>query len=216
MKQAPLTPQGFQEICGVSDAALERLETFVALLEKWRRKINLVGRGSLDDPWRRHILDSAQLGPLLPSGTRSIADIGSGAGFPGLVLALIDLPVDLPGGPDVHLIESNQRKCAFLNEVNRATGAGAVIHHCRIENWANLNVDVVTARGVAPLTKLLQFAVPVLKKDGKCFFLKGKKWQDELTKAKKDWNMEESYIPSLSDSSGMVLKLEALSRRHDS
>ncbi len=212
MKQAPLTAHGFQEICGVSDAALKRLETFLAGLEKWRTKINLVGRGSLDDPWRRHILDSAQLGPLLPSATRSIADIGSGAGFPGLVLALMDLP----GGPDVHLIESNQRKCAFLNEVNRATGAGAVIHHCRIENLADLSVDVATARGVAPLTKLLQFAVPVLKKDGKCFFLKGKKWQDELTKAKKDWNMEESYIPSLSDSSGMVLKLEALSRRHDS
>lgn len=212
MKQAPLTAQGFQEICGVSDETLERLETFLARLEKWQAKINLVGRGSLADPWRRHILDSAQLGPLLPSGTRSIADIGSGAGFPGLVLALMDLP----GRPDIHLIESNQRKCAFLNEVNRATGAGAVIHHCRIENLANLSVDVATARGVAPLTKLLQFAIPVLKKDGKCFFLKGKKWQDELTKAKKDWNMEESYVPSLSDSSGMVIKLEALSRRHDS
>ena len=212
MKQAPLTAHGFQEISGVSDEALKRLETFLAVLEKWSTKINLVGRGSLDDPWRRHILDSAQLGPLLPSGTRSIADMGSGAGFPGLVLALMDLP----GGPDVHLIESNQRKCAFLNEVNRATGAGAVIHHCRIENLANLSVDVATARGVAPLTKLLQFAVPILKKDGKCFFLKGKKWQDELTKAKKDWNMEESYFPSLSNSSGMVLKLEALSRRHDS
>ena len=212
MKQAPLTAHGFQEISGVSDEALKRLETFLAVLEKWSTKINLVGRGSLDDPWRRHILDSAQLGPLLPSGTGSIADMGSGAGFPGLVLALMDLP----GGPDVHLIESNQRKCAFLNEVNRATGAGAVIHHCRIENLANLSVDVATARGVAPLTKLLQFAVPILKKDGKCFFLKGKKWQDELTKAKKDWNMEESYFPSLSNSSGMVLKLEALSRRHDS
>lgn len=212
MKQAPLTPHGFQEICGVSDETLERLETFLARLEKWQAKINLVGRGSLADPWRRHILDSAQLGPLLPPDTRSIADIGSGAGFPGLVLALIDLP----GGPDVHLIESNQRKCAFLREVNRATGAGAVIHHCRIENLSNLSVDVATARGVAPLTKLLQFAVPILKKNGKCFFLKGKKWQDELTKAKKDWNMEESYIPSLSDSSGMVIKLEALSRRHDS
>ena len=212
MKQAPLTPHGFQEICGVSDGALGRLETFVALLEKWRTRINLVGRGTLADPWRRHILDSAQLGPLLPSGTRSIADMGSGAGFPGLVLALMDLP----GGPDVHLIESNQRKCAFLHEVNHATGAGAIIHHCRIENLLNLKVDIATARGVAPLIKLLQLAVPILKKDGKCFFLKGKKWQDELTKAKKDWNMEESYIPSLSNSSGMVLKLEALSRHHDS
>ncbi len=212
MKHAPLTPHGFQEICRVSDDALERLKTFVALLEKWRTKINLVGRRSLDNPWHRHILDSAQLGPLLPPGTKSIADIGSGAGFPGLVLALIDLP----GGPDVHIIESNQRKCAFLREVNRATGAGAVIHHCRIENLSNLRVNVATARGVAPLTKLLQFAVPVLKKNGKCFFLKGKKWQEELTRAKKDWNMKESNISSLSDSLGMVIKLEALSRRHDS
>ena len=137
----------------------------MALLEKWRTKINLVGRGSLDNPWYRHILDSAQLGPLLPPGTRSIADIGSGAGFPGLVLALIDLP----GDPDVHIIESNQRKCAFLREVNRATGAGAVIHHCRIENLSSLKVNVATARGVAPLTKLLQFSVPVLKKTENVF-----------------------------------------------
>lgn len=207
----PLSPSDFQDITGVPGEALARLETYVALLEKWQSKVNLVGSGSLGDVWRRHILDSAQIGPHLPPPPRVLVDIGSGAGFPGLVLAI----VAGEDGPEIHLVESNQRKCVFLREVVRATGTKAAVHNCRIENFHDLAADVVTARGVAPLEKLLEYANPVLKKDGQCFFLKGKNWREELTKSKKNWIIRESHIQSLSDSSGVILKLEALSRRHD-
>ncbi len=199
----------FQQVSGVSDDVLERLRAFVALLEKWQRTVNLVGRGSLGDVWRRHMLDSTQLGAHLPKDAKIIADIGSGAGFPGLVLAITEADI----GAEFHLIESHARKCAFLNEANRITGAGAVIHHCRMEDLTNITADVIVARAVAPLDKLLQYAFPVLKKGGQCFFLKGKNWREELTKTQKNWIMKESRLQSLSDASGMVLKLEEIEHR---
>ncbi|MFQ5764492.1 MAG: 16S rRNA (guanine(527)-N(7))-methyltransferase RsmG [Rhodospirillales bacterium] len=207
-----MTPEGFQQATGISDDVLARLAAHVALLEKWQRTINLVGRGSLGDVWRRHVLDSAQLAPHLPPTAKVIADIGSGAGFPGLVLAIMG-PV---AGADFHLIESDERKCAFLREANRVTQAGATIHHCRVENLRGLRglkADLVVARSVAPLTKLLPFANPVLNKQGQCLFLKGKKWRGELTETQKNWIMKESTIRSMSDPSGMILKLEAITRR---
>jgi 16S rRNA (guanine527-N7)-methyltransferase len=207
----PLTAEGFQDITGVGDDTLERLKAYTALLEKWQRTVNLIGRGSLTDVWRRHLLDSAQLGPLLPPGIKNIVDIGSGAGFPGLVLAIT--AATALKDAEVHLVESNERKCAFLREVNRATDAGAIIHHSRIEDLSDLMADVVVSRAVASLQQLLQYANPVLKKGGQCFFLKGKKWRDELTQAQKKWIINDSAIQSLSDSSGMVLKLEAIAHR---
>ncbi len=125
----PLTPEGFQEISGASDEDLERLRAYVVLLARWQEKINLVGKASLTDVWRRHILDSAQLAPLIGAQTKTIADIGTGAGFPGMVLAVIGAAK----GAEVHLIESNERKCAFLREVNRATQGGVIIHNKRVE-----------------------------------------------------------------------------------
>ena len=208
-----LTPEGFQEALGVADKDLRRLKAYVTLLEKWQAKINLVGADSLDDVWRRHILDSAQLGPLLPADTKIIADIGSGAGFPGLVLAILAGPTR--SSHEFHLIESNERKCAFLREANRITGAGAKIHHSRAEKLSDLSADVIISRAVASLDELLEYADSMLKKDGQCLFLKGKKWREELTQAKKNWIINESTIQSLSDSSGMILKLEAIARRDD-
>ena len=209
-----LTPEGFQDALGVAGEDLERLRAYVALLEKWQAKINLVGAGSLKDVWRRHILDSAQLGPLLPPGAKSIADIGCGAGFPGLVLAILAGQFGI--NAEIHLIESNGRKCAFLREANRITGAGAKIHHSRAEKLSNFSTDVIIARAVASLDELLEYADSMLKKDGQCLFLKGEKWREELTKAQKNWIINESTIQSLSDSSGMILKLEAIARRDDS
>ena len=214
-----LTPEGFQEALGVADEDLRRLRAYVTLLEKWQAKINLVGADSLNDVWRRHILDSAQLGPLLPPEAKIIADIGSGAGFPGLVLAILGSSIQ--SGPtqsshEFHLIESNERKCAFLREANRITGAGAKIHHSRAEKLSDLSADVIISRAVASLDELLEYADSMLKKDGQCLFLKGKKWREELTQAKKNWIINESTIQSLSDSSGMILKLEAIARRDDS
>lgn len=211
---SPLTPEGFQEALGVSGEDLRRLRAYVGLLEKWQVKINLIGGDSLTDVWRRHILDSAQLGPLLPRDAKIITDIGSGAGLPGLVLAILAGQFEI--GAEVHLIESNEKKCAFLREANRITGARAIIHHSRIENLPDLKADVVVARAVASLEKLLEYANPVLKKGGQCFFLKGKKWREELTQARKKWIIKDSTIQSLSDSLGMVLKLEAIAHRVDS
>lgn len=210
----PLTPEGFKEVLGVADEDLRRLGAYVTLLEKWQAKINLVGADSLDDVWRRHILDSAQLKPLLPADAKIIADIGSGAGFPGLVLAILTDPAK--SSAEFHLIESNERKCAFLREANRITGAGVKIHHFRAEKLSSLSADVVISRAVASLDELLEYAYSMLKKDGQCLFLKGKKWREELTQAKKNWIINESTIQSLSDSSGMILKLEAIARRDDS
>jgi 16S rRNA (guanine527-N7)-methyltransferase len=219
-----MTPEAFQKASGASDDVLARLRAYAALLEKWQRKINLVGGGSLGDVWRRHILDSAQLGPYLSPGlpaggkgaAKIIADIGSGAGFPGLVLAITQAGTGAEAGAEFHLIESHQRKCAFLKEANRITGAGVVIHHNRIEKMSGFKADIVIARGVAPLETLLQYAFPMLKKGGQCFFLKGKKWDEELTETQKKWIMKESMTQSLSDPSGMILKLEAIKRRDDS
>ena len=208
----PLTPEGFQKISGASADALEALRTYVVLLNKWQRKTNLVSNGSLADVWRRHGLDSAQLFPCFEAGTKSIADIGTGAGFPGMVLAILGGAE----GVEVHLIESNERKCAFLKEVSRATGAVAIIHNNRVEKLQDLSVDLVVSRAVAPLEKLLQYANPLLKKRGQCLFLKGKKWSEELTEAQKKWIIKDSTIQSLSDPSGMILKLKEIRPRDDS
>ncbi len=209
-----LTPEGFQDALGVAGEDLRRLRAYVALLEKWQAKINLVSTDSLKDVWRRHILDSAQLGPLLPPEAKIIADIGSGAGFPGLVLAILAGHFGISG--EIHLIESNERKCAFLREANRTTGAGAIIHHSRAEKLSGFSADAVTARAVTSLNELLEYADSMLKKGGQCLFLKGKKWREELTQAQKNWIIKDSTIQSLSDSSGMILKLEAIARRDHS
>ncbi len=208
----PLTEKAFQKATGVSDAVLARLEAYVVLLGKWQARINLVSQGSLKDVWRRHILDSAQLQPLLRPTAAIVADVGSGAGLPGLVLAIMRV-ADAAGGPEFHLIESNARKCAFLREANRLTEAGAIIHHDRAENLKNFKADFVVARGVASLEKLLNTAKPLLKENGQCIFLKGKKWREELTETQKKWIINESAIQSLSDPSGMVIKLEGITRR---
>jgi len=183
-----------------------RFQLYGELLAKWQRRINLVGNRTLADMWRRHFLDSAQLAPLLPTGA-TVIDLGSGAGFPGLVLAL------LHDGP-VHLVESDARKCAFLREADRVTEAGAIIHVGRIEALDLPPADVVTARALAALDVLLGYAEPLLKPDGFCLFAKGQKAAEELTGIGKSWTMTTSRIPSRSDPSGVIVKLEGISRHH--
>ena len=204
----PLDPSAFRTMTGADAETTDRLAAYLALLEKWRRRINLVGSGSMQDPWRRHILDSAQLVPLIPAGTPTVADLGTGAGFPGVVLAIM-------GDARVHLVESNTRKCAFLSEALRITGATATIHHRRIETLAPMTVDVATARGCANLLVLLNYAVPLLSSAGVCLFLKGRSVEVELTESEKKWMMRTQRIPSRSDPTGVVLKLSEIVPRHD-
>ena len=130
----------FRQAAGVSRETLERLTAYADLLVKWQAKINLVGPDTIPSLWRRHFLDSAQVFPLLPQGIHRLVDMGSGAGFPGLVLAVM-------GVGDVHLIESDARKCAFLREAARITGTPVTVHNARIENLAPLGADVEAAAG---------------------------------------------------------------------
>ena len=204
-----LTAAGFAELVPVSRETEERLRLYVELLGKWTQKINLVAPASMADVWRRHILDSAQLLTLLPPATRVLVDLGSGGGLPGLVLAIL-------GVPEVHLIESDQRKCAFLREAARQTCTPVTIHVARIETAPSIEADVVTARALARLAILLGQGARFLKPGGACYFLKGAASADELTEARKYWQMGVTEFPSLSDASGVIVKVESIVReRHN-
>jgi 16S rRNA (guanine527-N7)-methyltransferase len=205
-----MTPEAFQQATGVSRETLMRLERYADLLIRWSRAVNLVSRESLHDLWRRHMFDSAQLLPLLPKiaedRRRVVLDMGSGAGFPGMVLSVL-------GAGDVHLVESDQRKVLFLREVAREVGSDAHIHGVRVDQLPRFPVDVVTARAFAPLVKLLNEASPFLNPaeatnghaPARGLFLKGKKVDEELTAAQKAWQMKVKKVPSRSDPSGTVL-----------
>lgn len=188
---------------GVSRETLDRLASHLDLLRRWQKRINLVGAATLRDPWRRHMLDSAQLAPLVPAGAR-LADLGSGAGFPGLVLAI------LRGGP-VHLIESDARKAAFLREAVRITGAPAEVHNARAEQL-DLKADIVAARACAPLDRLLGLALPLLAPGGLCLFLKGARVEEEVREARTAWKMALRRHRSRSAPDGVVLEVRRLSR----
>ena len=185
---------------------MERLEGFAALLAKWQRAINLVAPDSFPDLWRRHMLDSAVLYPLIPSEARTLVDLGSGAGFPGLVLAIM-------GIPEVHLLESDTRKCAFLAEAARLFASGRVkVHRGRIETAPPIAADVVTARALAALPDLLAYASRFLKEDGICLFLKGRRVEDELTLVGQTWTMAADRLPNPAESSGIILRIKGLAR----
>lgn len=185
---------------------MARLEAYVALLQQWQKAMNLVGAETLQDVWRRHVLDSAQLLPLLPPGARSVTDIGSGAGFPGLVLAIM-------GGAPLHLIEASAKKAAFLREAARVTAARATIHHGRIEQLTPWASDVVTARALAPLGRLLDYAAPYLAgSEATCLFLKGAHAERELTDSSKSWTMAVERFDSVTDPAGVIFRIRGLAR----
>ena len=204
-----MTPEMFRTAANVSRETLDRLVVYADCLVRWQKRINLVGAGTLPDLWHRHMLDSAQLVPLIPPGARTVTDIGSGAGFPGLVIAIMT-------GLDTHLIESDARKAAFLREAIRLTGASAEVHDGRAERLDPWPGDVVTARAVAPLTILLEYAFRYLPEEGKsariCLFPKGAAWQEELTAAGKTWHMREESAKSITDPEGRVLILTDIAR----
>jgi 16S rRNA (guanine527-N7)-methyltransferase len=204
-REPPLSAAGFAGIFPVSRETLARLEAYMALLEAWSTRINLVGRATLADPWRRHILDSAQLRPLVPDHAKSLIDLGSGAGFPGLVLAILGLP-------GIELVEADSRKCAFLREAARITGSPVTIRQTRIEALPARPFDVVTARALAPLDRLLDLARPFVAAEGVCLFLKGAEAAAELTLARRGWKMAAAASPSRSDPRGVVLQLREVVR----
>jgi 16S rRNA (guanine527-N7)-methyltransferase len=201
----PLGPEGFAKLVPVSRETLSRLEAYAALLIRWSARINLVGRATLADLWRRHILDSAQLQRWVPSSAGSLIDLGSGAGLPGLVLAIL-------GVPGVELIEADSRKAAFLREAARIAEADVTIRACRVQAVQPHPADVITARACAPLGRLLDLAERFLAPTTLCLFPKGERFEEELTVARKAWTMKVSVEPSLSDRRGVILRLQQVAR----
>lgn len=201
------SPSDFQNSTGVSRETMDALTLYAGLLEKWQKRINLVGPKTVADLWSRHFLDSAQLASLIPPGSTRLVDLGSGAGFPGLVLCILT-------GLETHLIESDTRKCAFLREAGRAAGVSAhlTVHAKRAETVDLPPADIITARALAPLPDLLSLAFPFWGKSTLGLFLKGKRHQEELTAAKYGWYINYSTIPSRVDPDSVILSVTGLKR----
>jgi 16S rRNA (guanine527-N7)-methyltransferase len=183
------------------------LERFRGLLEDWNGRMNLVGPSAMAEFWSRHAYDSAQLLALAPEAL-TWADLGAGAGFPGLVLA-----IQLKGRPGakVHLVESMAKRCRFLQAAADELALPAEVHNVRAEDLS-LAVDIVTARACAPLPRLLEFAWPSLRRGGTALFLKGQDVEAELVEATKSWYFEAELLPSRSGPTGRIVKLERLRR----
>jgi 16S rRNA (guanine527-N7)-methyltransferase len=188
---------------------VERLEAYAALLLRWNRTINLIGRADEAYLWRRHVADSLQLMPLLAPALSErpefAVDLGSGGGLPGLVLAIA---TDIP----FHLVESDARKAAFLREAARAVAAPVAVHTARVESVRLPPTPVITARALAPLAQLLAWAHPLLRLDGRCLFPKGRNAESELTAARAQWNMRVERTPSLTDPAATILQISEIRR----
>jgi len=190
---------------------LDALHVFADLVVKWTQRINLVSRGSIPDIWSRHIIDSAQLYPLSPSRARRFLDIGSGGGFPGLVLALIARQ-ERPGS-HMLLIESDQRKATFLREAVRLTAAPVDVISKRAEQVPAQGAEFVTARALAPLSDLLGYVFPHISRDGVAVLPKGTSAEVEIGIARNDWMFDLDVLPSQTDTSGRLLRITNLNRR---
>jgi 16S rRNA (guanine527-N7)-methyltransferase len=200
----------FQSDFDVSRETLDRLEALEALLKKWNRAINLVSAATLSDVWMRHFADSAQIFGKVSENAKTWADLGSGAGFPGLVIAILakEKQPDLA----VTLVESDHRKSAFLLTATRELGLGAQIKAERIEEMAGLDCDVLSARALAPLSKLLEFSEHHLADQGVALFPKGARWEEEVASARESWSFDLQTSPSRSDPSGVILKITGAKR----
>jgi 16S rRNA (guanine527-N7)-methyltransferase len=199
-------------LVNVSRETISRLDRYVEVLLRWQEHTNLIASSTIPEIWTRHIADSLQLLPLAAEA-KVWVDLGSGAGFPGLVLAcaLAETP-----GATVHLVESKAKKCTFLREAADAAGAPAVIHCQRIEDFAGNfreNPDVVTARALKPLPELLTLAYPLLKTGARGLFLKGQDVAVELTEASKYWSIQHTLVPSRTDSRSRIVAIEGFAKR---
>lgn len=198
-----MTADEVQRRLGLDGVVRGRLQAYVELLVKWQARINLVAPKTLPEVWTRHVLDSAQLLAHMTGRPGPVLDLGSGAGFPGLVLAIL-------GRDDITLVEADRRKAAFLQEAARITGAAVTIAACRIEALRPIRAGIVTARALAPVSELLHYAAPFADESTLYLFLKGERADAELTTARERWNMKVDKAPSLSDMRGVILRLEGV------
>lgn len=211
MSQDRMNASAFAAATDATPAQMADLEAFRALLGEWNEKMNLVGPSAMAEFWGRHAYDSAQLMALEPDAL-TWADLGAGAGFPGIVLAILLKGRD---GAQVHLVESMAKRCRFLSEVVETLALPVTVHNARAEDLS-LAVDIVTARACAPLVRLVEFARPYLKEGAVGLFLKGEGVEAELAVARKaNWKFKFELLPSLSSDSGRVIRMKGAPRaRH--
>jgi 16S rRNA (guanine527-N7)-methyltransferase len=202
------TPEDFAAKANVSRETLARLQAYADILVEWNAIHNLVAKSTLPDLWERHMWDSGQLAPLVPPDAATLADLGSGAGFPGLVLAAM-----LPGVA-VTLHEATTKTCAFLRAAAERMALRVTIQNARMEDLPHQAYDVVTARACAPLPRLLEYAHSFVGPNSVCLFLKGQNVGSELTEAHKYWKMKVSQAPSQTDPSGAIVTVRELGSRH--
>lgn len=191
----------------VSRETEDKLRTFVSLVEKWNPHINLVAKSTLEGIWERHIRDSAQLFDLKSSWGKW-SDFGSGGGFPGIVVAILADDTKQP----VVLVESDQRKCEFLRHVGRELSLEVEVRTDRIERLEPLSVDIISARALAPLDKLLEFSERHRAPGGIAFFPKGREYMGEIEAAKRRWNLDYLLHPSVTDPASVIIEVKDFSR----
>ncbi len=194
----------------VSRETIGRLHLFASLVEKWTPTINLVSRADRAQVWDRHIADSLQVYECIPRGYRSWVDLGSGGGFPGVVVAILAL--EDPALPEITLVESDARKAAFLRTALRETGAHGRVIKERAESIPPLQADVVSARALADLSALLDLAQPHLSSNAICVFPKGKAWRKELEDAKTKWIFQHRVVTSKLDPDAAILIIKDVTR----
>jgi len=194
----------------VSRETRARLEIFSGLLAKWNPKINLVSTTTIEDAWSRHFLDSAQVFGLASDNAGTWVDLGTGGGFPGLVIAI--LAMEARPGLRVVCVESDQRKATFLRTVVRETGAAAEVIAERIEKVPPIGADIVSARALAPLSKLLGYAERHLAPEGEAIFLKGAGSRKEVAEALESWSFRLDTYPSKTDPDATVLRIGDIRR----
>lgn len=199
-------PEQLADHVSVSRETLERIKIIVAELDAWRTKINLIGPSEFDQVWRRHVLDSLQLAPLIPDPGHTV-DLGSGSGFPALILAAVFNSEE----SQITLVESVGKKCAFLRAAIEAADLPAKVIQGRVEAINPVKADCITARAFAPLPKLLAYAEPWLTKGAYGVIPKGRRWQEELTDALESWRFSYEAIPSVTGD-GAVLRISEVSR----
>ncbi|SNX69862.1 16S rRNA m(7)G-527 methyltransferase [Cereibacter ovatus] len=192
----------------VSRETVKRLQDFVTLVVKWNPAINLVAKSTIPEIWQRHVRDSMQLYPLVQANPKRWLDLGSGSGFPGVVLAILAHQ----RAPEARftLVESDQRKAAFLRTACHSLGLNAQVLAARIENLPPQAADVITARALAPLDKLCALAAPHIAAGGICLFPKGGSYAEEVAEARRNWKMDLETFASVTDPEAVILKLKAL------
>jgi 16S rRNA (guanine527-N7)-methyltransferase len=200
------------KLCPVSRETEERLDRYVALLREWQPKTNLVAPSTMSAIWTRHVADSLQLLDIAP-GARIWIDLGSGGGFPGIVLACA---LAAQSDAMVHLVERNAKKAAFLREALRVTGGRGTVHLSDIVNFVDSNppaADYITARALAPLNVLLSLASPLLDRGAKALFLKGQDVEAELTEATKYWTVQTQLHPSRTNPDARIVEIDQISAK---